>query len=398
MIFLLLLSFLFGIINPSFAMDDDSIIAAPGMPSGGGGATCNTIPGTSIAYGTGCFASQVGSCPALVNQHDPINFGADSTGANDSTSAISQAWAAGTDVYFGTAGTYKLNGCADCSSTPGVPWSYCTGAHACSGVTNVGTSGGAAFGIVPPAGAQIQCAPGVVLTWNITTSPVHDLFMILLRNNNNTICGCNIQGAQVGSPPYAIINTNLAEIGITQGSGALIEDDVFSKGTGNGMIKTVQDYGGASSNVTISWNDFSKLPYYGVVNDGVTNTMTVSHNGGLDTTFGTEWDACGSSSLGTAINYFDNYEKSTVGHCEVPNTLPCNNPGFRADHFGPGFTENCNLAGLTIGPNNYCEGTASHQSFVYNATGAQAGGSGSNATTTNNILGPNCSCSPNSPC
>src|SRR5262249_16298107 len=52
---------------------------------------CTTIPGTSTPVGAGCLPTA--SYPVLANPQDPVNYGADPTGASDSTAAIKSAMA-----------------------------------------------------------------------------------------------------------------------------------------------------------------------------------------------------------------------------------------------------------------------------------------------------------------
>jgi Bacterial Ig domain len=51
---------------------------------------CTTIPGTNTPVGTACFPKS--SYPTLNNPENPVNYGADQTGVNDSTAAIMQHW------------------------------------------------------------------------------------------------------------------------------------------------------------------------------------------------------------------------------------------------------------------------------------------------------------------
>lgn len=332
-------------------------------------ATCQTFWNgtTNVQVGQGCFASAVGACPAESNAHDPINFGADSSGVSDSSAAINSAFGARTDIYFGTPGTYLVN----LSPIGGTVTTH---------------------GIIPPAGTKIECAAGVTLKQTVNT--LNDQSIFYLTNNNNTICGCDFQGGQTGSPPFQIGNQGSFLIAISGSSGATVEDSTFERAIGNCAIQLNMDSGTGPSNVTVEYNTYSLLPYYATGVDALVSNITISHNWDIDTLDGAEWDACTSSgsNLGTNILFSNNYLTTSVGDC-YQAAQPgggCVGPGFYGEN--DGILNGCNEAGLTIS-NNYCAGTSSVPATIYNNVG-----SGTAPTISNNYLGAHCSCQSGSSC
>src|SRR5262249_2387224 len=128
-------------------------------------AACTTIPapGTGAPVGAGCINSS--SFPALANPVNPVSFGADNTGVNDSTSAFQSA-VNQSDVLV-PAGTYLLNGNVEI------------------------------FGEI----RNIRCASGVTLK---TTTVSNTQPMIWFAANRGSLAGCTLDG---GGPHTAPINT-----------------------------------------------------------------------------------------------------------------------------------------------------------------------------------------------
>jgi hypothetical protein len=330
-----------------------------------------TIPGTGTHVGAGSsFTTDGFSCPAESNPQNPVTFGADSSGTNDSSVAIATALSSG-DVMFSTPGTYKVN---------------LTGS-----ATNLTT-----HGIVLPAGRKIECAAGVTLKETTALPPAGDAAMLWLANGGNEICGCDLQGANTGTAPLGIqsISSLWGQIGITgSGSGYTVENNTFENTSGNSSIFTSLDYSGSGpTNVTVRYNTFSRIPYYSFVLDGPTTTAAISHNYQTDGAIGNEWDNCGSGSAGSAITFTDNMTTVTSGDCVQFGGQSCSATGFAS-----GVPSTCNYSGTTFGGStanaNYCTGTGTITAAYTNNSQVT-----NPAVYSSNILGSNCICQSGGSC
>lgn len=363
------------------------LAAASGGGSGGGGTPtptptpgqCQTIPNTSICVGAASFGIAVGSCPTETNPQDPINFGADKTGVNDSSAAISNAIASGVsaggngDIFFGTPGTYRV----DLSGSG----------------TYINSKG-----IIPPANAKMECAPGVTLKMSAATLGNHDGGIFVLFNGGNAVCGCDFQGPLTGPTPKSI-NLNAEGnwlVDVQGGSNYLIEDNTFENSQGNSAVGTSDN---PSSNVTVTYNTFSGNPFYCFVIDQTTTTATISHNLGIDCILGAEFDACpNGGTVGTNINFVNNYIQSQGGTCQQASQAGCSGDGYTGPGYGPAGSgaTSCNYSGITIGGSaaaeNYCVGPSSGFTAMYGAVCNGAVSGALCAHESNNLLGSNCVC------
>jgi len=243
------------------------------------------------------------------------------------------------------------------------------------------------YGIVPPANLKIECVAGVTLKRPATTGSDSGIFALL--NDNDTMCGCDFQGGQIGSGPFGIQADGLFLLFVSGGSGARIEGNTFERVAGNSAIQLNSDYTGRGpSNVRVEYNTFSLLPYYAVNFDANITTAAVLNNLTTDGIFGGEWDACGSGSIGTNLLISNNFTKVNVGNCATAGRSDCSQPGYS----GSSFPHTCDYSGESI-IGNYCEGTSSVQANIGNQTGASG-----NAIVTSNYLGAQCSCDPNAGC
>lgn len=336
--------------------------------------------GSSYQYaGAGCFATQgPGTCPALsAGFHDPINFGGDNTGINDNSAAISSALAAGGDLNFGTAGTYKV----DLSTT---------------GTYVVGPQTAVAAGIHPPGNIKIECAPGVTLKYAVGAgaggASAHDNALFWLTNGGNTVCGCDFQGAQTGSPPFynggpTQVNFGGALIYAYNGS-YTIEDNTFERTWGDIAVAT---YGPSTlptvtkTNLTFEWNTGSLIPLYFFVLDGQSDNTTIEHNLAIDSDIGGEWDSCptsvggtGTGTIGSNITVQWNMVLTTsAGNCTQLGQSGCVGGPEMA---GEAFPDGCNYAGETM-TKNYVAGCITDQNGNCITSSPFCGGAGQGACT-----------------
>jgi hypothetical protein len=315
---------------------------------------CNTMPGTNTPVGAPCFPSS--SYPTLNNPQDPVSYGADKTGGNDSTTAIRSALAAG-DAYFRTPGTYLVS-----------------------------LSSG--HGIVPPAGRTIECAPGVTLIERTENSGA-DAAILALQNGGNTVVGCDFQGGN--SAPGAVgIGSNQGQFLILISSNNdTVEGNTFENAWGNTAVQVNTDYTGIiPANFLIQYNTFSHNPYYGPEVD-VSNSGTIQNNLQIDGGIGAEDPYCSGSFAVNNLVIRNNEISASVGDCAVLGQYGCVGQAFIT---GGVYPAGCNYSGVTV-TGNYCQGNSTHGALIFN------GASGvTPAHYSNDIVGPGCSCYSGSSC
>jgi hypothetical protein len=324
-------------------------------PAGPTGANCTTIPGTSTPVGASCFPSS--SYPALNNPQNPVSYGADSSGYNDSTAAINAALANG-DAYFSTPGTYLVS-----------------------------LSSG--HGIKPPAGRTIECAPGVTLIQNAQYAS-NDVGILSLEYGGNTVVGCNFQGASSASGAFPISSQGLFLI-IVASSNDTIEGNTFQNGLGNSAIQVNKDYSNiVPANFMIQYNTFSHNAYYGPTVATATSG-TMQNNLQIDGALGVEDNFCGSSYPVGNVLIRNNELTTSVGDCYVAGQNGCDGDAFIS---GGNYPPGCNYSTVTVNY-NYCQGNATQAAAISNNF---AGSGVSPASYGGDILGPSCYCWEGSTC
>ncbi|MBV8774573.1 MAG: hypothetical protein JO166_19890 [Deltaproteobacteria bacterium] len=312
---------------------------------------CNTIPGTNTPVGASCFPSS--SYPALNNPQNPVTYGADKTGSNDSTAAINAALAAG-DAYFSTPGTYLVS-----------------------------LSSG--HGIVPPAGRTIECAPGVTLIEHAEYSNGGgDVGILSLENGGNTIVGCNFQGGNSASGPVPIGSNQGQFLIIISSNNNTVEGNTFQNTWGNTAVQVNSDYTGVSpANFLIQYNTFSHNAYYGPEVD-VASSGTIQNNLQIDGGMGPEDDSCSTTNSVNNVVIRNNEVKVSVGDCYTAGQSGCDDTAFIT---GGSYPPGCNYSTVTV-ENNYCQGKSGTQDATIDN-----GGSGIAAGSySNDLLGAGCSC------
>lgn len=317
---------------------------------------CNTIPGTNTPVGAGCFPSS--SYPALNNPQNPVTYGADKTGSNDSTAAINAALAAG-DAYFSTPGTYLVS-----------------------------LSSG--HGIVPPAQRTIECAPGVTLIEHAEYSNGGgDVGILSLENSGNTVVGCNFQGGNSASGPVGIGTNQGQFLIILSSNNNTVEGNTFQNTWGNTAVQVNSDYTGMSpANFLIQYNTFSHNAYYGPEVD-VASSGTIQNNLQIDGGMGPEDDSCSTTNSVNNVVIRNNEVKVSVGDCYTAGQSACDDTAFVT---GGSYPPGCNYSSVTV-ENNYCQGGGAQAAEIEN------GGSGITAGSySNDLLGPGCSCRFGSSC
>lgn len=319
---------------------------------------CQTIPGTSTQVGAACFPRT--SCPALSNPQDPVSYGADKTGNDDSTSAFQSAVNAG-DLYVSEAGTYLIN--------------LTTGGH----------------GVVPPAGRNVVCAAGVTLKTTLHTGG-NDTAIIAAENSNTTICGCDFQGSNTGSGAKTLDNQqNQFLILASGGSNITIEGNSFENTWANSAIQFNTDYTGiGASSSTAKYNTFSGNPYYGPEVDNGSG-ITIENNLSTDSPIGVEDDDCSSLGPATSIVVQNNMLQVKNGDCAVAGNSDCDSAAFIT---GGDYPSGCNYSSNTA-RGNYCVGSSVQRAQVDDVS---PGGGGTAASYSSDILGTDCTCESGSNC
>lgn len=311
---------------------------------------CSTIPGTSTPVGAACFASS--SYPALNNPQNPVNYGADNTGVNDSTAAINAALAAG-DAYFSTPGTYLVS-------------------------LNSGR------GVVPPAGRTIECAPGVTLIERSENScGNHDCGILALLYGGNTVVGCDFRGGNSASGPLTIGSNEGQFLILLSSNNDTVEGNTFENAWGNSALQINPDYiGTGPSNFLIQYNTFSHNPYYGPEVNAA-NSGIIQNNLQIDGGIGVEPYACNSSDGVSNVTIRNNEVMVSVGDCAVAGQYGCSGPAFIS---GGTYPPGCNFSSITVA-SNYCQGSAIQSAEIGNISYGVV-----SASYSNDILGSNCYC------
>jgi hypothetical protein len=315
---------------------------------------CKNIPGTNTPVGAPCFPSS--SYPSLKNPEDPINYGADKTGVNDSTAAINAALSAG-DVYFKTPGTYLVN-------------------------QNNGL-------IIPPAGRAIECAHGVTLVEQAENGcSGHDCGILTLYNGGNTVVGCDFQGGNSAMGAVPIGSNGGQFLIMVASNNDIIEGNTFENAWGNSAVQVNGDNGTVPANFLIQYNTFLHNPYYGPEVD-VASSGIIQNNMQTDGGIGPEDDACSGSYSVNNVTIRNNELVTSVGDCRVAGQSGCDGDAFIT---GGSYPPGCNYSTVTV-QNNYCQGNATQGVQIENV------GSGvTPASYNNDILGQSCSCRSGSGC
>jgi len=289
----------------------------------------------------------------LINPHDPVAYGANSTGTTDSTNAIANALAAG-DAYFQTPGTYLVNG-----------------------------GGNPTCCVQPPAGRVIECASGVTLKTTLNNGNVTGIFWI--NNPNVTVVGCDFRGPGPNSG-FTSSGNNLIDINDT--TGALIEGNTFENTIGDAAIRLSSNdgSGGGGSSSTVKYNTFTDNRVYSAA---VTN--------GTNDTFNNNLSIRGS--LGIECDYMSANPPGPCGHNTITNNQLTG--GIGASQFGYYLNGGTFVDGLPSGTSytlyssdvvnkNYCSGQSSLVEYGLDV-GDEPGLSGP-ATVSGNAIGSGCSC------
>jgi len=315
-------------------------------------AGCPTIPGTTTPVGAACFPPSLR--PSLNNPQDPVAYGADKTGVNDSAAAINAALAAG-DVYFQTPGTYFVS---------------LTG-------NNVRTAS-----IVPPAGRTIECVPGVSLKETATNYAAcgGDACGILsLLNPGNTVVGCDFQGGN--SAPGSIVEsqTEGPDLIDVSSNNETIEGNTFENTWSNSAVQVNSNYTGIPpSNFLIQYNTFTHNPGY-AINEAATVGGTIQYNISHDANISPEYDACTNTYPRVTQNVITQYNELDV-------TTATAYSGWSFFIGGGTYPNGCDYS-TNIVRNNYCTSEISQPAWLWTTS---SGYTQFPAHYSNNIVGPNC--------
>ena len=105
---------------------------------------------------------------------------------------------------------------------------------------------------------------------------------------------------------------------------------------------------------------------------------------------GSEDDACSTSNGVNNVTIRNNNQlKVSVGDCAATGQPGCSSPAFIT---GGAYPPGCNYASVRV-ENNYCQGNGTQSAVIYNYVSAVT-----NASYSNDILGPACSCESGSNC
>jgi hypothetical protein len=311
---------------------------------------CTTIPGTSTAVGAACITKS--SFPALQSPVDPLTYGADSAGSDDSSAAFQSAINA-SDVYFGHPGTYLIN-----------------------------TS------VFPPSNRNIQCAPGVTL---LTTN--HDAsdtgIIVYYATTGGSVAGCDFRGTNTDVPTPLDENQGNFLIEITDAEGVMIEGNTFEATWADAAISlNTGTTGPGGSSSTIQFNTFSGNPLYGpVVTSGTYDVL--NNNLLIDTSIGVE------ANDGEAVGHItikNNQVTYVHGQCGRAGSDGC--PGsvyIAGGNYVDGFSgSSYSLYGTNLVTANYCSGSdGTENAEIDDATDSY---DLPPPSYTGDVLGPGCIC------
>jgi hypothetical protein len=189
---------------------------------------------------------------------NPIAYGADSTGVNDSTAAFQNAVNAGDTLI--PVGTYKLSG-----------------------------------QVTVPSGRNIQCANPNSTILNVPRTGNGNTFYVPEGHGFISISNCNFEGANT-SQPAGFVASNQWNYFVQAVYGAhdvWIGNNYFRNCWGNACVDTyTNDVLPATYNITIRNNEFDNCAIYGPTTDGTKNQY-IGYNIAVDCTVGPENDDAG---------------------------------------------------------------------------------------------------------
>ena len=230
--------------------------------------------GMSVPVGAGCAPA----FPDLNSPVNPVDYGADPSGGNDSTSGF-QAAVNASDVLV-PAGTYLING-----------------------------------EISLPSNRNFQCQPGAVLYTPVLNS--NETGLILLDSvSGGSIAGCTFKGGNTSVPPdqgpvsNGETGNNLLEM--AQASGWLIEGNTFAGAYGDGAIHVT--YAGDTPNIGSADNTFQ---YNTFLNNATNGFAIVSGTNNVATN--NLFINCGTDIESNASDY--QVTNNIITHNEIENTV-----------------------------------------------------------------------------
>ena len=208
-----------------------------------------TATPTPSIYGVGGIPNPTLIAPV----QNPVTYGADPAGVNDSTAAFQKAVDAG-DMLI-PSGTYKISG-----------------------------------QITVPSNRNIQCAVANKTIIKNPNSTNGNVFLIPAGTGWVSVSNCDFEGTNTSQPPkYVAAYEWNYFVEIEYGAHDVeVENNYFRNCAGNACVHTyTNDTNPATTNITVRNDEFDNCGIYGVTTDGTTNSY-IGYNIAVDCTIGPE--------------------------------------------------------------------------------------------------------------
>jgi len=325
-------------------------------------ATCKTIPGTQNKVGAACLPRS--QYPVLKHPVNPLNYGADPTGATNSANAFQNAINTGHDVIVTCPRNMK----------------FCT--YMISDAAGPGP-------VVISTRLNIQCQSNVTL-YNPDLDELDSGMLIFYEAPGGGIQGCNLIGSNNGPAPLDLGGGygNFL-LNVTDSSNILIEGNTFGATWADAAVKLdTGSTGPGATFINIRYNTFNANPLYGVaISSGghinIQNNLIYDSETGVEVNDGEAMDG--------HIYIAENMEIYQYGGCEAAGNENCNygigiTGGGTVDSFSGTVYSNYSTNVVT---KNYCTGSGVQNAEIYDDWNSYVYPP---PTYTHNILGPGCTC------
>jgi hypothetical protein len=285
-----------------------------------------STPTPSPTPTSGIFGVGGTTNPTLIAPvQNPIAYGADSTGAIDSTAAFQNAVNAGDTLV--PVGTYKLSG-----------------------------------QITVPSGRNIQCVNPSKTILNVSRTGNGDTFYVPAGHGFISISNCDFEGSNI-SHPAGYVASNQWNYFISALCGAhdiWIGNNYFRNCWGNSCVSTYSNATcGATTNITFRNNETDNCGIYGFTTDGTTNQY-VGYNVAVDCTMGPEGETTlqpKNTGLMEQNQFYRKYGNGWEAQGGIPLSFYC------------GWGNGLDYSGMTCQNNDgFFTAPATHLPYLYGTT------------------------------
>lgn len=325
-------------------------------------AICQNIPGTNIPVGAACLPRS--EYPVLKNPVNPLNYGADPTGATNSGPAFQEAVNSGHDLTV------------TCPS----------GMNSCT--YRISDASGR-NPIVISSRIDIQCQANVTL-YNPDLDRFNSAMLTFYKARGGGVQGCNMIGANSGPPPLNLGGgySNFL-VQVIDSTHVLVEGNTFGNTWADSALKLATGSTGPGATYTlIRFNTFTANPLYGVAitsggYDTIRNNLIIDSGTGVEANAGEAMDG--------HILIDQNMEIYEYGGCSALGNEGCDyGIGFTGGGYVDSFSgSNYPYYATNVVTRNYCTGSGLQNAEIYDIWSSYISPP---PTYSHNVLGPGCTC------